>query len=193
MLPTQIARVVHEANRALQVEQADPTIEVSLPWDDTDLETRVSAISGVEGVIAGNTPEESHAAWTQFKVDNGWVLGPVKDMELKQHPLLVPYNQLPESQKIKDSLFVAVTRTLSGQNARAQKVQDWASLQVHPDELKPQGKTWADLPAQLQPKHTFHSWVKYASSTAGGSPVWACDCGLWQSTRPVELGLTTNE
>ena len=113
MTPVQIARVVHEANRALQIEQADPTIPVSPSWDDVDPETRKSAEVGVLGVINGNTPEESHEGWMRFKLDNGWTLGPVKDEATKQHPLLVPYDELPASQRIKDALFVNIVRALT--------------------------------------------------------------------------------
>lgn len=113
MTPEQIARVVHEANRAVQIEQADPTIPVSPPWDETDPETRQSAVEGVVGVQRGNTPEESHVGWMQFKLDNGWTLGPVKDEAKKEHPLLVPYDELPASQRVKDSLFVNIVQALS--------------------------------------------------------------------------------
>lgn len=113
MDPISIARVVHEANRALQIEQADPSIPVSIGWDALDQETRDSATQGVEGVLAGNTPEESHQGWMDFKLDHGWVKGPVKDELTKQHPLLVPYEELPESQQVKDHLFVAIVKTLA--------------------------------------------------------------------------------
>lgn len=113
MIATQIARVVHEANRALQIEQADPTIPVSVGWDELDEETRRSAIEGVQGVLNGNTPEESHEGWCAFKLDHGWTLGPVKDETKKEHPLLVPYDELPESQRIKDELFVAIVKALT--------------------------------------------------------------------------------
>lgn len=109
----QIARVVHEANRAVQVEQADPTIPVGPAWDDLDDETRRSAIEGVQGVLNGNTPEESHQSWCEFKIAHGWVLGPVKSDDLKEHPLLVPYDELPESQRLKDHLFVAIVTALA--------------------------------------------------------------------------------
>ena len=108
-----IARVCHEANRALQKIQNDPTIGVGPGWEDLDAETRLSALDGVLGVQDGNTPEQSHANWCQFKLENGWVKGPVKDENKKEHPLLVPYNELPESQKIKDALFVAIVEALS--------------------------------------------------------------------------------
>jgi hypothetical protein len=109
----QIARVVHEANRAVQIEQADPTIPVSPSWDDTDPETQRSAIEGVRGVRNGNSPEQSHQGWCDFKLDNGWTLGPVKDEVKKEHPLLVPYDELPASQRVKDALFVAIVQTLA--------------------------------------------------------------------------------
>lgn len=114
MYPHQIARVVHEANRAVQIEQDDESIPVSLSWDDLDPETRQSAIEGVRGVLDGNTPEESHQGWMRFKLAHGWTLGPVKDEAKKEHPLLVAYDELPESQKLKDDLFVAIVRACSG-------------------------------------------------------------------------------
>lgn len=109
-----IARVVHEANRALQIEQADPTIPVSVSWDDLDEETRQSAINGVEAVKGGAGPEQSHENWCEFKLKHGWTLGPVKDEEKKEHPLLVSYAELPASQRIKDSLFGAIVQVLAG-------------------------------------------------------------------------------
>ena len=108
-----IAHVCHEANRALQLEQRDPTIPVSDIWGDLDEETRQSAIVGVKGILEGNTPEQSHETWMQFKLDHDWVLGSVKDEVSKQHPLLVPYDQLPESQQVKDHLFSGIVHALS--------------------------------------------------------------------------------
>jgi hypothetical protein len=109
----EIARVVHEANRALQIVQSDPTIPVSPGWDDLDAETRRSAVEGVAGVLNGNSPRESHQGWCEFKTAHGWTLGPVKDEVAKTHPLLVPYDQLPPSQQLKDHLFVAIVKALS--------------------------------------------------------------------------------
>ena len=109
----EIARICHEANRALQEIQADPTIPVSPPWSELDEETQSSAIDGVWNILTyGTTPEESHANWCRFKVEHGWTLGPVKDEAKKEHPLLVPYDRLPESQQIKDALFHAIVTTL---------------------------------------------------------------------------------
>lgn len=107
-----IARICHEANRALQAEQADPTIPVAPPWEELAYESKDSLLAGVAGVRAGNTPAQSHGGWCQFKVARGWTYGPVKDEATKQHPLLVPYDELPVTQKIKDDLFVGIVRAL---------------------------------------------------------------------------------
>lgn len=110
MTPANVAQVCHEANRALQVIQQDPTIPISPEWADLDPETMASAVDGVVYHLAnpGVTPEESHNNWVAFKLAHGWTVGPVKDEELKQHPLLIPYSELPESQQLKDRLFSAI-------------------------------------------------------------------------------------
>lgn len=108
----QIARVCHEANRGYQ--RAVPTlgIPVAPPWDDCTHELRLSVQDGVRVVLAGATPEQSHENWCRFKREHGWVHGPHKDEALKTHPCLVPYDQLPEEQRLKDVLFTSIVRAL---------------------------------------------------------------------------------
>lgn len=40
-----------------------------------------------------------HDVWAQGRISEGWTYGPVKDAQRKVTPLLVPYDQLPESEK----------------------------------------------------------------------------------------------
>ncbi len=40
-----------------------------------------------------------HDVWASGRIREGWTYGPVKDPEKKITPLLVPYDQLPESEK----------------------------------------------------------------------------------------------
>lgn len=115
-----IAHICHEANRALQIEQHDPTIPVSPSWDDLDEETRQSAIQGVVAHLRSIqetgqplSAEASHEEWVRFKLTHGWTLGPVKDETLKQHPLLVPYEDLPPAQQVKDRLFASTVLALA--------------------------------------------------------------------------------
>lgn len=41
----------------------------------------------------------AHEVWSQGRHLEGWTFGPRRDDILKQHPCLVPYEKLPESEK----------------------------------------------------------------------------------------------
>jgi hypothetical protein len=104
-----IARVCHEANRAWCEANGDDS---QTGWADAGDWQREAAITGVQVALKGATAEEQHDAWCREKAAAGWVYGPVKDPERKSHPCLVPYDQLPETQRAKDALFVAIVRAL---------------------------------------------------------------------------------
>lgn len=105
-----IARVCHEANRAYCQSIGDNS---QLPWDEAPAWQRESARAGVDLHLSGNFgPEASHIAWVQDKLDHGWAYGPVKDEKLKQHPCIVPFDQLPLQQQLKDVLFRAIVHAL---------------------------------------------------------------------------------
>lgn len=57
-------------------------------------------------------PEASHNAWMAEKVADGWVYGEGKDPDSKTHPCIVPFDQLPVEQQIKDVLFSQTVRAL---------------------------------------------------------------------------------
>lgn len=108
----QIAEVCHEANRAycnVNGDDSQPAWDLAPEWQ------RLSAINGA--VLHVNNPDAgpaaSHESWMKEKVDAGWVYGQVKDPVAKTHPCIVPYEQLPEFQKIKDYLFIAVVNALA--------------------------------------------------------------------------------
>ena len=46
--------------------------------------------------------ENVHDTWAKRRMDDGWTYGPVRDDAKKQHPSLVPYCQLSESEKAYD-------------------------------------------------------------------------------------------
>lgn len=107
----QIAKVCHEVNRALCLAFGDTSQQ---PWDDAADWQRDSAFKGVEFAIANPDAPTSaqHDAWSADKLADGWKFGPVKDAEKKEHPCLVPFDQLPPEQQAKDYLFKAVVSTL---------------------------------------------------------------------------------
>lgn len=101
------ARATHETNRAWCLAHGDTSQPA---WDDAPDWQKASAINGIRGVLAGNTPEQSHESWLAEKAATGWKFGAVKDPEKKEHPCFVPYAELPPEQRAKDHVFVAVAR-----------------------------------------------------------------------------------
>lgn len=105
-----IARVVHEANSALQAIIGEP---VNPRWDDAPDWQRWSSIEGVRDALQGIADEEEHhEAWAQALRREGWTYGPTKDPQAKTHPLLVPFDELPPLQQAKDRLFLAIVAAL---------------------------------------------------------------------------------
>ena len=68
---------------------------------DSDLEELTEAIA-----------ENAHDIWARARMDEGWSYGPVRNDELKQHPDLVPYSRLPESEKEYDRIMAMNTLRL---------------------------------------------------------------------------------
>lgn len=105
-----IAEACHEANRVLQRALGEP---VNPPWAEAGIDLRDSARDGVDNALAGATPEDSHRNWLEFKEDDGWGYGPIKDTEAKTHPCMVPYDRLPKHQQAKDHMFVSIVCSLA--------------------------------------------------------------------------------
>lgn len=40
-----------------------------------------------------------HEVWAQTRIEQGWQYGPERDDNKKLHPMLVPYEDLPEEEK----------------------------------------------------------------------------------------------
>lgn len=43
--------------------------------------------------------ENTHENWAAARMREGWIYGPERSDEKKTHPCLIPYDQLPESEK----------------------------------------------------------------------------------------------
>lgn len=55
---------------------------------------------------------ENHNHWLNDRKSKGWKYGPVKDIEKKENPCIVPYDELPKYQKDKDKLFKCIVAVL---------------------------------------------------------------------------------
>jgi len=49
--------------------------------------------------LAETLAKNTHDVWAAGRIAEGWTYGATRDDELKQHPCLVPYEDLPESEK----------------------------------------------------------------------------------------------
>ena len=109
LTPNQIAEIAHETNRVYCEQIGDYSQPV---WAYAPTWQQESAINGV--IYHFNnpdaTPAASHANWLAEKIANGWVYGEEKDEEKKTHPCIMAYEELPEAQRIKDSLFMGVVK-----------------------------------------------------------------------------------
>lgn len=106
------AKICHEVNRAFCASIGDTSQK---PWEEAPQWQRDSTFDQVAAHIRGElSPEQSHEQWSSNKLASGWTYGPVKDETKKEHPCLVPYSDLPQEQKTKDFLIVAVCRAALG-------------------------------------------------------------------------------
>lgn len=107
-----IAAVAHSINAAYCRAIGDDS---QTTWDEAQEWQQQSAINGVNMHLANPdaTPEDSHASWLAQKIEEGWVYGEEKDAEAKTHPCVLPYDELPESQKAKDYIFRETVHSVS--------------------------------------------------------------------------------
>jgi hypothetical protein len=107
-----IAKVCHEANKAYCQTVGDNS---QLAWEEAPQWQKDSAIKGVEFCLANPDapPSANHESWLKVKEAEGWVYGPEKKAEKKEHPCMVPYELLPVEQQKKDALFKAIVAALA--------------------------------------------------------------------------------
>ena len=109
--PEHIARICHEANRALCLTVGDIS---QVGWDFAPEWQKQSAVAGITYLQKNPdaTSKTLHENWVADKRRDGWVYGEVKSSVHKTHPCMVPYDELPAFQRYKDKLFIAIVRSL---------------------------------------------------------------------------------
>ena len=65
------------------------------------------------GADTSDIERKSHENWMRQRLEAGWRLGPVKDVQARTHPCLVDYASLPEAQRRKDAVVVQAFRAVS--------------------------------------------------------------------------------
>ena len=114
---TEIAEIAYQTNRTYCQTIGDYSQD---PWSCCDQWQRDTVLNGVRaiqrGIVTG--PGQSHENWLKHKEEEGWVYGKKKNTNRARgvltHPCMVPFNELPSEQQMKDHLFFAIVTTLLG-------------------------------------------------------------------------------
>lgn len=72
---------------------------------DVDEMTLPDELKGLIEILAVRV----HESWMKQRLSEGWRYGKIRDDKEKTHPCIVPYNQLPESEKAYDHITATVT------------------------------------------------------------------------------------
>lgn len=67
------------------------------PIDTSDVSLPEELVALTEKIA-----ENVHDVWSASRMAEGWIYGEKKDAEKKTTPLLIPYSELPESEKAYD-------------------------------------------------------------------------------------------
>ena len=102
-------RFVYDAARLVAQAVNAPIIPV--PWDEREEPFRAQFLQIIERQCSeqrSRSPEELHGSWMQAYFAMGWIYGTEYSREKKIHPDLVPYADLGQLERDKDSVFVAL-------------------------------------------------------------------------------------
>jgi hypothetical protein len=103
------AQFVYDGARLAAIAANAPIIPVS--WKEREDAFKKQFLNVIErqcGEQRSKSPEELHGSWMQAYFAMGWLYGTEYDRENKTHPDLVPYADLGQLERDKDSVFVAL-------------------------------------------------------------------------------------
>ena len=107
-----IAQTAHAALRAWALAHGQADIP---EWQDAPEWMHTATREGVKFSLENPDAdgEAHHRKWMAVKLGEGWRYGPEKSDTAKTHPLIVPYEDVPEWQRRKDVLIHAIVRALA--------------------------------------------------------------------------------
>ncbi len=105
----EIAKICHQVNREYCINEQ---LEAPPKWEDLPENIQESIVAGVATVISDPKvkPSEMHQKWCDYKEKEGWKYALNKDLKLKTHPNLVPFDKLPKLEQGKDKLFIRTVK-----------------------------------------------------------------------------------
>lgn len=102
-----ICRECHTANNSLRLTNN----ESELPdWEYLSQDLKDNTKNTVLQILdnPSYTAENAHDEWMKHKMTQGWVYGENKDDVKKTHPLLIPFSEMSDIDKLKDQLFIDI-------------------------------------------------------------------------------------
>jgi hypothetical protein len=109
----EIARVIHEAHRAINIALEDPA--PAEPWDALDFEHRDLVINLVKMIKGGASPDDVQEEWIERMEGWGWVYGVEKNptAEPPTHPAMLPWGVLGKWYRAKIALAFSIVSDLA--------------------------------------------------------------------------------
>lgn len=79
-----------------------PSIDQPPTYQPNPVDTSDVALPEERIELSEKIAENVHDVWATGRIAEGWTYGEFKNEELLQHPCLIPYSELPESEKAYD-------------------------------------------------------------------------------------------
>lgn len=111
MTTIQLAEVCYESVRA-----CNRVLKLGAQYDWCDVDDQQK--HGIENAIIrtladpNDTQESNHEKWYKEMEAQGWRYGVAPNEELKEHPMMLPFNMLPKQFTIANKLHVAIVSAL---------------------------------------------------------------------------------
>jgi hypothetical protein len=78
------------------------------PYCPQPIDTSAADLNPLQPLLEA-LARNAHEIWARERMKDGWSWGPARNDERKQHPCLVSYDDLPESEKAYDRAMVSET------------------------------------------------------------------------------------
>jgi hypothetical protein len=103
-------RHAHEGHRTYRELMGDNSHK---PWEGLSDEEKAPVRLAVIGIVEGDDDaERSHNRWVNNLRAEGWEQGPRKDRELKTHPNLTGWDELPTETQELNQMFVRSVKSM---------------------------------------------------------------------------------
>jgi len=100
---------VYEGARLQAMAASAPIVPEPWPRRETKFQVQFrNVIKMMMGPDRKSSPEELHEDWVKSYEEMGWRHGPKRSVVLKEHPDMVPFDELEPSEQAKDAVFVAL-------------------------------------------------------------------------------------